>query len=52
MGAFLSQMQGLAFEGINFMSLNMPWLTSAHLLHEDFQPYNALRNIKIYPSIS
>ena len=51
-GAFLSQMHRSAFEGKIFMSLNMPWMTSAHLLPDDFNPYRALRNIRMYPSSS
>ena len=44
--AFLSQMHGSPFEGVNFMSINMPWMTSAHLLPEDFNPYKAFTKIK------
>ena len=52
LGGFLSQIHGSAFEGKNFISLNMPWMTSAHLLPEDFNPYKAFRNIRMYPSSS
>ena len=52
MGAFVSQMHGSAFEGVNFVSFNMPWMTSAHLLPEDLSPNNVLRHIKIYPQSS
>ena len=39
-------MHGSAFEGVNFMSLNMPWMTSAHVLPEDFNPYKPLGILK------
>ena len=45
-------MQGSALEGRNFMSLNIPWMTSAHLLPDDFSPYRAFSKIRIYPSSS
>ena len=50
LGVFMSRMHESAFEGKNFISLNMLWMTSAHLLPDDFNPYNAFRNIKMYPS--
>ena len=45
-------MHGSAFEGRNFMSLYMPWMTSVHLLPDDLSPYRAFRKIRIYPSSS
>ena len=48
----LSQIHGSAFEGKTFMSLKMPWMTSAHLLPDDLSPYWAFRKIRIYPSSS
>ena len=47
----LSQMHGSALEGVNFMSFNIPCITSAHLLPEDLNPYKALRKIKIFPQV-
>ena len=52
LGAFLSQMHGSAFEGVKFISLRMLCMTSAHFLPEDYNPYNALREIRMYPSNS
>ena len=44
-------MHGSAFEWVNFISLNTQWMTSAHLLPEDFNPYNALRKLKYMPQV-
>ena len=34
------------------MSINMLWMTSAHLLPDDLSPYRAFRKLRIYPSSS
>ena len=52
LGAFLSQMHGSALERVNFISLRILSMTSAHLLPEDLNPYHPLRKIRIDPSSS
>ena len=41
-------MHVLALEGVNFMSLRILCITSAHLVPDDLNPYKVLRKIKIY----